>query len=650
MVGYQGTRFVGFAPGSYNATSRTVEAVLSAGTAVQRLYFTEELEISDGAIDLSRAEAGLVCLLDTHNQFEVGAVLGTVSNVRITNGQLVGRLAFGATDRAREVEGMVARGELRGVSIGYKVNTWDIRKTDNDGRETWRAVRWELLEVSLVSVPADANAGVRSALGTSPGVTPEEEEMLTRNNPGGSAAPAAPAPPAPPAPGQRASITALRDLTTMAANDYDLPRDQCAELALEMAERGFTDVEARAHVMEILATRQRNSTAGITTAGALLMGGGGRTLDNPNFYGRAIQDALYSRMSGRAPSDAAREFMGMSLVQLATDLSSRAGVRDVTRMSPEQIIAAASWNRGVSRPDSIQGYAVRMGAPHTTSDFGDLLVAAGERYLMDVFAAAGSPLKMVSHERSARDFREISGLQLSGFGKLLEAPEGAEVKYGSFKSRKETYRVKAFSKMFGLSIQAIINDDLGAFSNPIRLMGRAAAETEAAIFADLINNNLVLGDGVALFHATHGNLAGAGAAPDVTTLGAGRLAMRSQKDLDGVTPLATGPKYIIASPKRETEIEQLLVATTVPTNADDANPFQGKLLPAIDPRLDENPWYLFADPQLAPVLEHAYLDGYQGPRIRMREGWDVLGQEFRADMFFGAGVVDHRGAYKNPGA
>src|SRR5438445_80141 len=83
MVGQRGKRFAAFAPNSYNADAHTVEAALSAGSPVRRFYFTEELEISAAAIDLTRATAGLVPLLDAHNQFEADAVLGTVANVRV---------------------------------------------------------------------------------------------------------------------------------------------------------------------------------------------------------------------------------------------------------------------------------------------------------------------------------------------------------------------------------------------------------------------------------------------------------------------------------------------------------------------------------------------------------------------------------------
>src|SRR4051812_43130076 len=73
MAGFQGQRLMGFAPDSYRADTRTVEAVLSSGSQVRRYYFTEELEISAEAVDLGRAVTGMVPLLDSHNQYEAAA-------------------------------------------------------------------------------------------------------------------------------------------------------------------------------------------------------------------------------------------------------------------------------------------------------------------------------------------------------------------------------------------------------------------------------------------------------------------------------------------------------------------------------------------------------------------------------------------------
>ncbi len=45
-----------------------------------------------------------------------------------------------------------------------------------------------------------------------------------------------------------------------------------------------------------------------------------------------------------------------------------------------------------------------------------------------------------------------------------------------------------------------------------------------------------------------------------------------------------------------------------------------------------------------------YLSSAQGPQLSSRDGWEVLGREFRVTLDFGAGATDHRGAYRNAGA
>lgn len=187
QAGGRGVRALTVTPETYDAAARTVRAVLSAGSPVRRYYFTEELEISAEAIDLSRVTAGICPLLDTHNQYTVDAQLGRITDVTIEGGELIGTLHFNDTDAGRAVEARVAAGELRAISIGYRVTKWQITATDDTDHETWRAVAWELLEASLVPVPADPNAVVRSAPGTTAHGNQEEDDM-NRNLPGGGVA------------------------------------------------------------------------------------------------------------------------------------------------------------------------------------------------------------------------------------------------------------------------------------------------------------------------------------------------------------------------------------------------------------------------------------------------------------------------------
>lgn len=160
------------APSSYDKKAHTVDAVISVGSAVKRAYGTEMLRIAPAAVDLSRLHDGGIPLLDHHQQAGIDSILGRVTNAWFERGALVGRIKFNQTEKGQKAEGMVARGELTGISAGYRVEEWEITDADGDLVDerdigwdddlTFTATRWQLFEASLVGVPADAVAGVRS--------------------------------------------------------------------------------------------------------------------------------------------------------------------------------------------------------------------------------------------------------------------------------------------------------------------------------------------------------------------------------------------------------------------------------------------------------------------------------------------------------
>lgn len=390
-----------------------------------------------------------------------------------------------------------------------------------------------------------------------------------------------------------------------------------AAFANDLIDREATVEEARSAVF---AEMQRRSVP----VSNIRVGPSG---DDPAVVQDRMAEALACRAMGTEPSEGARAYMSLGMSDMARQSLQRSGQVGIATLGREEVLTRAL---------------------HTTSDFPNLLTATGNRILMPAYRAAESQLKQLARQRTADDFRPMSLLKLGEFGKLQKVTEAGEIKALTTGEAKEGYSVETFGGMFNLSRKAIINDDLGAFARWAEMMGRAAAETEADQLVALLTGNPVMEDGNALFSATHGNLSATGAAPDVASLSAARLALRRQTGLDGVSPISATPKFILAAPELETTFEKLL-AELAAAKVDDQNPFSGKMTLLIEPRLSGDDWYVFADPAMLPVLEYAYLSSAQGPQIASRDGWEVLGREFRVVLDFGCGAVDWRGAYHDLG-
>jgi hypothetical protein len=167
------TRLLSLQPTSFDDDTHTVEAILSKGSPVQRVYGVESLRISKDAIDLSRLNTSGIPILDSHKIDSIDAALGKLQSAWVADGALKGLVKFNQTDAGMRAEGMVRRGELGGISVGYRVTEWEVRDAkgkviDPDsvawGGEsaTFVGKHWELLEVSLCAVPADVASGFRN--------------------------------------------------------------------------------------------------------------------------------------------------------------------------------------------------------------------------------------------------------------------------------------------------------------------------------------------------------------------------------------------------------------------------------------------------------------------------------------------------------
>lgn len=344
---------------------------------------------------------------------------------------------------------------------------------------------------------------------------------------------------------------------------------------------------------------------------------------------RLMAQGLAARCGGPAPENDARTYVHMRAVDMARSCLELNGLSAVG-LSPASIVQRAL---------------------HNTGDFPALLGESGERLLRHGYSTYEGGIKRICRQSTARDFRAKSSLMLGEAPELLKVEENGEVKRGTMAESKASYSLATYARIFGLTRQALVNDDLDAFGSMTMKLGRAAAEFVAAQLAAKLASNPTLADGIALFHSSHGNL-GTNGAISITTLTEALKLMRLQKGLDGVTVIDATPKYLVVPAALEVVARQY-VAQINATKASDVNPFTADLDVVVDPRLDASSataWYLSAEPGVIDTIEYSYLEGAEGPEIDTRAGFDIEGIEMKVRLDFGCGVLDHRGLFKNAGA
>lgn len=339
-------------------------------------------------------------------------------------------------------------------------------------------------------------------------------------------------------------------------------------------------------------------------------------------------------------------------------IATRAGEALFARSHPEhQLSDPARAHAGLTIPDHARECLRRSGvsttglatetlvtrALHTTSDFPLILGDAVNRELRRSYQSPVSGARMLARQTTSRDFRAKRRAILGEAPELQKVNEGGEFEHGTIDEAAETYAVATFGKIIAVSRQAMINDDLGAFTSVPSAMGTAALNFEAAQLVAKIESNPLMSDGIAVFDASdHGNTHGAGAtlADDLATA---RTAMRRKTGLSG-SPIDVAPRYVLVPPELETDMQKAL-AEIQATSTEEFNPFSALTL-AVEPRLvSQSRWYVVADPATVDGLEYAYLEGAPGPQIETRQGFEVDGVQIKVRLDFGSGWVDHRGWY-----
>lgn len=156
--------------GTVNVDKRTVDLVFSTGAAVERYdYWTgkryiEKLSMDPKSVKLERLNAGGP-LLDAHSSYSISDQIGVVEpgTAKIVKGEARATVRFSRREAVEPIFQDVRDGVIRNVSVGYRILRFEETQGENGALPTRLATLWEPHEISMVPMPADYGAGVRSA-------------------------------------------------------------------------------------------------------------------------------------------------------------------------------------------------------------------------------------------------------------------------------------------------------------------------------------------------------------------------------------------------------------------------------------------------------------------------------------------------------
>lgn len=345
-------------------------------------------------------------------------------------------------------------------------------------------------------------------------------------------------------------------------------------------------------------------------------------------------------------------------------LAARAGLEKLDASNPHRgdtlyDLARASLARAGLRTDGLDKMGVVAAAfTHSTSDFTGLLANVANKSMLKGVDEADETFQLWTVRGELSDFKPASRVGLNSFGSLPKVAEGGEYTFGTMGDRANQIVLAKYGRRFAITREAIINDDLTAFTRIPRAMGRAAVRTIGdLVYAVLTGNPTLAEDGVALFHSSHGNLP-TGSVISTSSVDGVRVAMAKQK-LPGQTSGGSNIrlKYLLVPVALEglarTVADSEFEVGSATKNNTTPNSVRGTFEVISDARLDDNSataWYGAANGQINDTIEVAYLNGNDAPTLEQQAGWSVDGVEFKVRHEAGVAPLDFRGLVKNPGA
>lgn len=683
-----------------------------------------EVLLMDGA--QFRGEKKQIPIVDSHDDSTVANVLGSVRNIQVdpSTGEMYGDYSFAANDDAQKVAGLIEDGHVTDFSItALKLDGFYV--PDGKTYTTPRGVviegpaqiitSWEPHNASVCATGKDVNATVRRArlfnqrrermmneellnqliaLGLPSDITDPQEIMVWLMSKLASSEVAEPATEEMPT----APVAEPADMVVESSMGQDMQRaegdpqpqqdqqemvakavaralkadqarrkaiiDDCTLMKVErkfaeqLIERGISVSDARKMIMQKSVSQEMGTTVKTDVRFVESEDDKVTSMLGNVLARKCLRAQRHIGKANEIKTEAEYEHWGMS--DIATEFVSRMGF-PVRKMAKMEIARAAAGRDAVFHRYRVN----RADAYHTIGSFSSLMLDAQNKTLLAAYEEAPVTYQMWARQaESVKDFKLIHRTRMSESPDLDAIPESFPYTEGPITDFRESYAVQKYGKLFSVSLEAIINDDLDAFSRLPQLHGQAARRLQNKKVYEILTSNPVMSDTFNLFSASHvsgSNQSASSGAISVTNVNSAFVSMMTQKGPNGQV-LGYQPRYLIVPVALSGQALQLINSTADPLaggssttgNSNSANIYgPGSVRPisvVVEPLLDAastTAWYMFADSGQLDTCEIAFLQGEESPVMDSIEEFDTDTWKYKVRQTFGVKAIDWRGAYRN---
>lgn len=570
--------------------------------------FYEALDMAPESVNLTRLNSGNAPFLTEHER-DVKVQLGVIKKAWLEDGLGYAEVKL-SKHRNQDLVNDILDGVLSSVSVGYSVELFEETGEEN-GIPVLTARRWTPVEVSVVSSGFDSGAVIlRSNQDESlvefinpqtreaSTMTPEEIEKLKADAIAEyEAKKKAEAEEQAKLEAEENERKAKEEQAKLEAEEQEkerkaaielqvraasLPEDQTKELIQEFQTRNLDSTQITIELFERMKTAQTPKEK--------------EKMDKKQL----LEQALLNRVNARRfPADKSNPYRGESLVKICE--------------------AVVQRNAG----ESETAFATRAIA---STDVQDLLANVANK-LVQGETEEKFAYEKITREQPLRDFKATKCIRFSASPLAAKGSETGDYTDAALTDSAEEIQLKDLGKLYKISHVAMINDDIGAFSQlekEAQKMGKRAVEKQ---LFDMLNANAALSDTKTLFHADHGNVLTASAAPSTTTLNSVEQLMAAFKD-DSNNPLDLKIKYLLVPPTQALAAYQV-AGQLMAAQSSNVNPWAGNIEVIVSSRINQvggkDCWFAIA--QDSPLV-HGVMQG-QGDSVEIASEYDFNSKNYK---------------------